>query len=122
MPTPVWPIGISYEPERDSWSQRPFLAPLASEMDGGNVRLRSKPGDRVRIIQQSIVVPNDAYADTLEPFLIENRAARVIMPVWLGKEFKTCMVQLTEIQTGAVGIGSTRVSMSVRVIRENVSA
>lgn len=120
MATPSWPVGVNYMPEADSWSQRPFLAPAASEMDGGNVRLRGKPGDRVRIIKQSIVVSNDVYADTLEPFLIDNKSARLIMPVWLGRDYKSCLVQLTEIQTDPLGVRHTRIAMSVRVIRQIV--
>lgn len=118
MAIPVWPTGIPYMPLVDSLSGKPYLAPIPSEMDGGNVRQRARPGDNVRVFQQAILVDNDDYADTLEPFLLTNKATRIIMRVWRSKEYRDCLVQLSDVGDAPNGLQQVRVSMTVRVLRE----
>lgn len=113
----AWPEEVPHIPLRESWSMRPFLEPLASEMDGGNVRLRSRPGDEVKIVSQAIVLPASLYASTLEPFLLENKDRRILMPMWLGGGCQDCLVQLSEISVNFYGT-KVRVGMTARVLRE----
>jgi hypothetical protein len=112
-----WPEGVNYAPDRDSWSQRPYLPPIASEMDGGNQRRRGRPGDKVRIIQQSVAVDADDYTSALEPFLIANKARRVVMPVFSGSDFMTSVVQIDDVEETFRGVDQVVVKMTLRVYR-----
>lgn len=42
-----WPSGVSYRSEQEYWKGKPYRAPLKTDMDGGNVRVRRRPGDKV---------------------------------------------------------------------------
>lgn len=113
----LWPDGISYKPLRDSWSAKPYLPPIKSEMDGGNVRYRKRPGDDVRTIQQAIAVDRADYFTVLEPFLVSCVGYRVLMPVFLGDGFHPCIVQITDPNVSPMGPSHFRVTMELRVLR-----
>jgi hypothetical protein len=117
MTVEAWPTGVNYAPNEDSWAEQPYLAPIRSEMDGGNLRERTRPGDEVRVIQQTISMSNADYEDTVKPFLEDNRGRRVTMPVWLGAAFTECLVQIIDPRATSAGHAKVNLSMTVRVIR-----
>lgn len=86
MPLPQWP-SIPYEPRRDSWRQESRrLPPIRTEMDGGNIRTRRRPGDNVAIISQAVDLTSDELT-TLNAWVtsaIGEGVARFSMLVFLG--------------------------------------
>lgn len=118
MTVNTWPAAIKYAPLESSWSKKPFLKPITSEFDGGNVRERGRPGDEVQVIAQVVPVDADDYTATLEPFLIANKGRRVVMPVWLGSAYSDCVVLLTDIDVVKSTPGKVDISMQLRVLRE----
>lgn len=50
MAIPEWPVAVPYQTERDAWGNTPFRAPIETEMEGGNVRIRNRPGDRLATV------------------------------------------------------------------------
>lgn len=47
MTLPTWPAGLNYRSERRYWGGVPSRDPLATEMESGRIRQRSRPGDDV---------------------------------------------------------------------------
>ena len=57
MALPAWPIP-TFRPQQSGTSPLQRMRdPLATEMEGGNLRQRSRPGDNVGTIQQTIQMP-----------------------------------------------------------------
>lgn len=88
--------GLKYAPQVDSWKMSDLnLDPLETDMDGGNKRLRGRPGDNVQRIQFSVLYTEAAWAtlfawnrDTLV-----GGISRFTMNVWLGASFSVKTVQ-----------------------------
>jgi len=78
-----------------SWSKpKPYRDPTASEMEGGNIRLRRQPGDEVAQIQFSILYTNEQFA-TLETWINTFRGvSRFSMKVYDGSTYAVRTVQL----------------------------
>ncbi|WP_316214291.1 hypothetical protein [Bradyrhizobium sp. SZCCHNR2032] len=94
MALPAWPIA-TYAPQQDSFQglQR-MLDPLATAMEGGNIRQRPRPGDNVGTIKQTIwmtMAEHDTFVAWVKTTL-NNGTARFTMNVWLGSSFvnKVC--------------------------------
>ncbi len=94
MALATWPIA-TYAPQQDSFQpiQR-ALDPISTDMEGGNTRERTRPGDNVGSITQTIWVPM-AEHDTFVAWVkttLNNGTARFTAQVWLGSSFvtKTC--------------------------------
>ncbi|WP_316184729.1 MULTISPECIES: hypothetical protein [unclassified Bradyrhizobium] len=94
MALPAWPIA-TYAPQQDSFRglQR-MLDPLATPMEGGNIRQRPRPGDNVGTVTQTIwmtMAEHDTFVAWVKTTL-NNGTARFTMNVWLGSSFvnKVC--------------------------------
>jgi hypothetical protein len=85
MAIPVWPSGVPNSPLRDSWKVKRFRAPLETEMEGGNVRARRRPGDNLIEMQWSRVLNSTQMAafETFVETTIYGGAARFTMSVSL---------------------------------------
>lgn len=98
MAVPSWPSGVPYESLKDGFSNTPFLSPIRTEMEGGNVRQRARPGDNVCIIQQQVLLTRSEY-ETLKTWgksTIGNWTGRFTMMVWLGSSYESKVCQLQE--------------------------
>ncbi|MCS0501376.1 hypothetical protein [Ancylobacter mangrovi] len=125
MADPAWPTGLPYECEASAWSSMPFRPPLVTEMEGGNVRLRARPGDAIE--QQGWARRfTPAQFEIWTAFLRDDLAKgtrRFSMPVWLGSAYGTRTVQILR---GGGGVTSalvarglyTRVSFSLLISTE----
>ena len=94
MPLPSWPA-VSYEPLANSWRRDPLLPPIRTEMEGGNVRQRRRPGDNVSIVSQTVRMTNAEFS-TLESWVstsLGSGVARFTMSVWLGANYQSKTVQ-----------------------------
>lgn len=94
MPLPAWPAA-PYEPLANSWRRDPLLPPIRTEMEGGNVRQRRRPGDNVSIISQTIRMTDEEFV-ALESWVsgsIGGGVARFSMHVWLGASYQSKTVQ-----------------------------
>lgn len=97
MTLPAWP-GTVPVTARDGW-QMPtmFIAPLATEMDGGNQRLRSQPGNNVASITYPLIPLTAAQFTAFDTFMrttISNGASRWTMSLLTGVGYVTKTVQL----------------------------
>ncbi|MBR0882188.1 hypothetical protein ACVMGC_011552 [Bradyrhizobium barranii subsp. barranii] len=94
MALPSWPA-VPYRPARDSFQPiKPFLDPIATEMEGGNTRQRPRPGDNVATLGQTIMM-TPAEAETFKTWVkttLANGTARFTAQVWTGAAYvsKTC--------------------------------
>jgi hypothetical protein len=119
MPLPAWPA-VPYRPTRDGFQPiKPFLDPLATDMEGGNSRQRPRPGDNVGTIGQTIMM-TPADAETFKAWVkttLNNGTARFTANVWTGAayESKTCQF----IKDGKPTYGaysSSRVSVAMKLM------
>lgn len=94
MTLPTWPSNVPSQP-RDGW-QMPsmFLQPVATEMEGGNQRLRAKPGDNVSTLNYPLKPLSLTEWGYLETFLRTNYASRWTMTLFLGGSSVSKTVQL----------------------------
>lgn len=100
MAIPDWPTGVPSIPLLDSHSIDPFLAPIKTEMNQGNIRLRSRPGDDTSIVTQTVPMTKAQY-DTLVAWgksTIGNWTGRFKVKVWLGS---SCAVRVCQFEDGA---------------------
>lgn len=100
MAIPDWPADVPSIPLLDSHSIEPFLPPIKTTMDGGNVRLRSRPGDDTSIVMQTVAMTKAQY-DTLVTWgknTIGNWTGRFRVKVWLGS---SCAVRVCQFEDGA---------------------
>ena len=119
MPLPAWPVGVPYQQRRQDWQiPQPFISPLETEMDGGNVRLRSRPGSDVATVQWRRRMTTLQYTsfDTFVRATISNGTSRFTMPVWLGTSYVTKTVQVVKDSLAIAQDGLfISVSMTLRV-------
>lgn len=88
--------GLKYAPLIDSWKMSELnLDPLETDMNGGNKRLRGRPGDNVQRIQFGVLYTKAQWTtlfawhrDTLF-----GGTSRFTMTVWLGDAFSLKTVQ-----------------------------
>lgn len=102
MPDPSYTaLGINDHPLVDSWSLvKPFQEPETSEMEGGNVRQRSRPGDENAELQFSILMTPAEYGEWIV-FAREDLmrgSSRFTMRVWTGNSMASKTVQLVKGQ------------------------
>lgn len=121
MALPAWPIS-TYSPQQDSFQgvQR-MLEPISTDMEGGNTRERSRPGDNVGSLTQTIRI-SMADHDTLVAWIkntIGNGTGRFTMNVWLGSAFVSKVCQFVKGGAGVkysyVAVSSVDVTMNLRV-------
>jgi hypothetical protein len=99
MTLPTWPVSVPSQ-ARDGWNMpQMFQSPIATEMDGGNQRLRSMPGSNVARINYPLT-PLDAtqYAafETFFRTTLNNGASRWTMTLTTGNGQETKTVQLDQ--------------------------
>lgn len=93
-------LGINDVPIVDSWSEpMAYRDPVATDFDGGNIRLRQLPGDAVLQRQFDILFTNAEYA-TFTNYVkvtLGNGTARFQMRVWNGAAMETKTVQFAKV-------------------------
>lgn len=121
-----WPAALPYQREASGSESRPSRAQPETEMEGGNVRLRQRPGDRLRTEPWSRRFTPSEYAAWGE-FLagpLGYGSRRFLMPVWTGAEDGDgYQLRLVQIVGGAGGVSevptgrgmNTRVSFTLLV-------
>jgi hypothetical protein len=96
MPLPTWPTDVTYE-VMDGWRMpAPWLRPIATEMEGGNLRIRRRPGDNVAVVEYPLVPLTDSEFTELDRFFRDelfNGASRFNMKVWTGTDYEDKVVQ-----------------------------
>ncbi len=100
MPLPAYSsTGLPYSPLVDTWQEvDAYLDPVETDMDGGNKRLRSKPGDDVQHITFDILYTK-AQLTTLKTFIkttLGLGTARFTMTVWTGATHELKTVQFAK--------------------------
>jgi len=120
MTLPVWP-GTVPATARDGW-QMPsmYVAPIATEMEGGNQRLRSRPGSNVAIVEYPLVpltLAEWGYFDTFIRTTLGNGASRFTMSLIIAGVATSKTVQLNEGKSPVVRQqdGLMHVTMQLRV-------
>lgn len=110
MSTPEWPAALPYQREASGSESRPSRAQPETEMEGGTVRLRQRPGDRLRTEPWSRRFTPSEYAAWGE-FLagaLGHGTRRFLMPVWTGGSLGDGYeVRLVQIVGGAGGVSET---------------
>ena len=119
MPLPTWPNDVPYLQRRQDWQiPRPFISPIETEMEGGNVRLRSQPGSNVASVQwRRRMTPSQFTSfDAFVRSTLSNGTSRFKMPVWLGASYVTKTVQIAKDSLSVSQDGLfVAVSMTLRV-------
>ncbi|WP_210186589.1 hypothetical protein [Bradyrhizobium elkanii] len=109
-------------PDPDSF--RPLqraLDPVVTDMEGGNTRQRSRPGDNVGTITQTVWMPM-AEHDTFVAWVkntLNNGTARFTADVWLGSSYVNKVCQFikpgTQLTYTYLGPTEVAVTMTLRV-------
>lgn len=100
MPIPSYAsLAINDGPLIDSWSKpESYIPPRATEMDGGNTRLRRQPGDDAFQLQFDILYTATELA-TFRNFVkttLGGGISRFTMRVWTGAIMETKTVQFIQ--------------------------
>lgn len=85
MTAPVWPVTVPYHSEPGRWGLTPVRAPLKTEMEGGNIRIRRRPGDNLKVKRWGRMLTTaefEAFTTFIEE-TIYGGTARFTMPVSL---------------------------------------
>jgi hypothetical protein len=99
MALPVWPSTVSSEANSGWAMPSMFLQPVSTQMEGGNQRLRSMPGNNVAVIDYPLKPMTNAEYDIFDAFMrttLNNGASRWTMPIVIGTSTVTKTVQLNE--------------------------
>jgi hypothetical protein len=119
MPLPAWPNDVPYQQRRRDWRiTQPIIGPIETEMDGGNVRQRSRPGSNVATLQwrRRMTTAQHASFDAFVRVTLTNASARFTMPVWLGAGYVSKTVQIVKDSLAIEQDGLfISVSMTLRV-------
>lgn len=121
MTIPSWPIS-KYTPDIDTFQplQR-ALEPISTDMEGGNTRMRSRPGDNVGTITQMIHMTASDH-DTFVAWVkgtLGNGTGRFTTWVWLGTDYENKVCQFVKGMAGLkfkyVNVDQVDVTMVLRV-------
>jgi hypothetical protein len=116
MTVPAWPEGVNYAPDLNSVSDlKRILDPIKTDMEGGNTRLRSRPGDNVGSITQTISMTGAQFATfvTWVKTTLGNGTARFSVPVRLGTAFETKVCQFANGAPTYRPVGAQKVSVTM---------
>jgi hypothetical protein len=121
MTLPTWPIQ-TYAPQADSMKGGVrMLEPIETPMQGGNVRMRSQPGDNVGQVSQVVrmsMADHDIFVDWVKTTL-SNGTGRFTAQVWLGSAFVNKVCQFVKggggIKYDYSGVDFVDVAMTLRV-------
>jgi hypothetical protein len=121
MPLPSWPAGVPIIPRLEEFQpvQR-LLPPIATEMEGGNVRLRSRPGDNVGTLplRMRMTLAQFSTFTAWWKVTLNNATARFTANVFLGDACYSKVCQFTRDgipQDQFVDSDTVDVSMTLRV-------
>lgn len=100
MPIPSYTaLGIPDDPLIDTWQiDEPFRKPNSTDMDGGNIRMRTRPGDQIAQISFGVMMTL-AQFNTFKTFAnttLGRGASRFTMRIWNGSAMVSKTVQLVE--------------------------
>lgn len=91
-------LGINHKCLVDGYQEvEPYIAPVITDMEGGNKRARSDAGDTLRHIQFNLLYTAAEYA-TFRDFVIttlKRGTSRFTMTIWTGTSYETKTVQFT---------------------------
>jgi hypothetical protein len=117
MSLPEMPDTVPYRPRRGEWQMsQPWLAPLRTQMNGGNTRARSRAGDNVATISQTIRMSPTQY-DTFDAFVrgaLLTGTGRFTWNVFLGSAYAGRTVQFAE--DPVPGEGGLRVAVAMKLL------
>ncbi len=120
MPIPTWPA-VPTRPRRDDFQPIvPFLKPIYTDMEGGNTRQRSRPGDNVGSLGQTFMM-SPAQVEIFKEWVkttLNNGTSRFTAPIWNGTAYvtKTCQFPPDGKPTyGAFSSTAIAVSMKLTV-------
>ena len=101
-----WPSAVPHMPWVSMWGVKPARAALETEMEGGNVRLRRRPGDDVAVMQWGRAL-KPAEMVAFKAFLasINHGASRFLMPVML--DGVTCEDRVVQISADSLQYSMT---------------
>lgn len=105
-----WPAALPYQIEATGGDMRPSRPQPETEMEGGNVRLRDRPGDRLRTLPWSRRLTPEQYAawSTFLASTLARGTRRFLLPVWTGTTTGDGYeVRLVQIVGGAGGVSET---------------
>jgi hypothetical protein len=115
MTYPVWPA-VPYKPLLDSWSKPDmYQEPRVTDMEGGNKRMLTRPGDDVQRISFVIMMTKAQFA-TFETFVLTTLGrgtSRFTMDVWNGSAMETNVVQFASKPTPTTNHPVVNVSMDL---------
>lgn len=99
MPLPSYAsLGINSKCLVDGYQElEPYIAPVITDMAGGNKRARSDAGDELRHFQFNLLFTTAEYT-TFRNFVIttlKRGTSRFTMPIWTGTAYETKTVQFT---------------------------
>ena len=98
MATPVWPATLPHECEASAFTRRPYRGMVATEMEGGNVRLRRRPGDRVETVgwaRRFTPTQHAIWAGFLKDTIADG-TRQFVMPIWSGEDYQNRLVQIVD--------------------------
>ncbi len=99
MTLPVYPESLPFDPLVDSWSWPDlYQDPLQTDMEGGNKRLRTRPGDDIGRVSFTIRYTKAQYSTflTFVQSTLNRGTSRWTMDVWDGSAFITRNVQFAK--------------------------
>lgn len=96
MAYPVWPASVPQSPLVGSWQEVDiYLDPIETEMDGGNRRLRTRPGDDVSRYAFTLLMTNTQWA-TLREWAVTDLSRgtkRFSTKIWNGSSMIDAVCQ-----------------------------
>lgn len=119
MSVPAWPEDFPYAPDLSTVQPLTrFLDPIKTDMEGGNIRLRTRPGDNVGETAYAIPMTNAQIVafNSWVKVTLNNATARFSVPVWADNGFVTKTCQFAAVpKSGRLGGGRVGVTISLRV-------
>lgn len=99
MSYPTWPMDIPKVPLVDSWSMPDmYQDPRATDMEGANKRLRTRPGDEIYSIQFAILMLKAEWT-TLQAWILDDLGrgtSRFNTRIWDGTAMIDALVQFKD--------------------------
>ncbi len=96
MAYPEWPATVNRVPLLDSWSKPdPYMDPRVTDMEGGNKRMLTRPGDDVFRITFNLLMTREVFA-LFEDFVLTDLGrgtSRFVTEIWNGSSMVEAVVQ-----------------------------
>lgn len=96
MTYPTWPTSVPQTPLLDSWQMPdPYQEPRVTDMEGGNVRMRSRPGDNIYRISFNILMTKAQWT-TLWAWIMNDLGrgtSRFNTKIWNGSAMVNAVAQ-----------------------------